>query len=366
MLFKKSMNQGYPKYSIGVRLSLAMPLLLLLTSCATFVPGIDRTEYPNSSAEVGPLVTVDEQFPANEQKEDSATSANQSTVEPEAESPEPISKSEPGVKPNISSKPEPAKTVAGSKTASSSEVKAPVKVKPSKSPKAESPAPASPEPVAENENIDIAIEYGSVAGKVVLTGEEGQQLPATGTMITLTPKSMMHEAQNRPPQVHIIDMEDKTYQPRYSTIHAGDQVVFVNKDNIRHNVFSLSENNAFDLGTYGAGLKRAVSLKEPGIVKIYCNIHPEMATFVAVGNQGLSVKADDQGRYHIGEVLPGAYEVTVWNIRGETKRIVEVKANKTLELVDRIDTTAFTIEPHKNKFGGNYSKNSTLFEDEFY
>lgn len=216
------------------------------------------------------------------------------------------------------------------------------------------------------ENGELSLEYGSIAGKVDLIGREGEQLQATGTMITLTPKTMMNKVQDRPSEVHIIDMEDKTYQPRYSTIHAGDQVVFVNKDKIRHNVFSSSGNNAFDLGTYGADLKRAVTLKESGIVKIYCNIHSGMVTFIAVGNQGLSVKTDDQGRYNISEVLPGTYEVAIWNIRGETKRIVEVRADEIIELVDRIDTTAFKVEPHKNKFGEKYSKNATLFEDEFY
>jgi len=161
---------------------------------------------------------------------------------------------------------------------------------------------------------------GAVSGSVVLLGGNGQKLSATGTMVTLTPKALESSSiKRRAPKTHVIDMEDKQYQPRYSTINAGDQVVFVNKDNIRHNVFSSSGSNAFDLGTYGAGLKRAVTLEEPGIVKIYCNIHSDMATFVAVGNQSLSTKADDQGRYQIGNVPPGTYELGLWNIRGESK-----------------------------------------------
>lgn len=161
-------------------------------------------------------------------------------------------------------------------------------------------------------------------------------------------------------------MQDKQYQTRYSTINTGDEVVFVNKDNIQHNVFSSSGSNAFDLGTYGAGLKRGVTLTEPGIVKVYCNIHADMATFVAVADPGLSVEVDDQGRYQMDKVPLGTYDMTVWNIRGETTRTIEIKAKETLELVDRIDTAVVKKETHKNKFGGNYSKNAALFEDEFY
>jgi len=65
-------------------------------------------------------------------------------------------------------------------------------------------------------------------------------------------------------------------------------------------------------------------------------------------------------------VPPGTYELSIWNIRGESKRTIVVKANETNKLVDRIDIAAFKAESHKNKFGGNYSKNSNLFEDEFY
>jgi len=210
------------------------------------------------------------------------------------------------------------------------------------------------------------IPMGTVSGIVSLVGEQQEALSVVGTMITLTPKTQSKGGKDSSPKVHVIDMEDKEYQPRYSTINAGDQVLFVNKDNIQHNVFSSSGGNAFDLGTYGSRLKRAVTLKEPGIVKIYCNIHSDMATFIAVGEQGLSVKADDQGRYTIKAVPAGTYELSIWNIRGETKRTIVVKANKTNTLVDSIDTTAFKDESHKNKFGGDYSKNSGLFEDEFY
>lgn len=343
------------------RLLWILPLVFLQTSCASFIPGVDRILFRNSSAQVGPLVTTEEQYPSESTHRDADVAAEQ--VEPDttlvAED-----RTQKSVAVAASDK---LDDPAESETKSSAVTISPAKPAPRAAPTKPTVTTAERAPVVvEPTPQEIAIEYGTVAGKVVLTGDEGQVLPTTGTMITLTPKTMAQTDADRRPQVHIIDMEDKTYQPRYSAIHAGDQVVFVNKDNIRHNVFSSSGNNAFDLGTYGAGLKRAVTLKESGIVKIYCNIHSEMATFIAVGNQGLSTKVDDQGRYRIRDVLPGTYEMSIWNIRGETKREITVRAGKPTDLIDRIDTTAFKIEPHKNKFGGKYSKNATLFEDEFY
>ena len=361
MMFKKSVSRSLPECEFSKRSLLVLPLLLLQTSCTTFIPGLDRVLFSNSSAKVGPLVTVDEQYPVVDEDAGPGALKTEWLTEPVTVS-EPVNSGE-------SASTLVVETMAAEVAPSAGGVDvSPVKpqVTSANVRTLDAPVPVVTTAVAKKEKPETTVEYGAVTGTVVLIGEGQKPLSAGGTMITLTPKLMTGDAQSRPSQVHIIDMEDKEYQPRYSTVHAGDQVVFVNKDNIRHNVFSSSGNNAFDLGTYGAGLKRAVTLKEPGIVKIYCNIHADMATFVAVGNQGLSVKTDEQGRYRVGEVLPGAYELSIWNIRGETKRDIEVKADETIKLLDRIDTTAFKDEAHKNKFGGDYSKNSTLFKDEFY
>lgn len=368
MLFKKSLSRARAQSNFGMRVFLVLPLLSLLTSCTTtYIPGLDRILFADSSAKVGPLVAANEQTVVADGAV-SATSNNESMADDISEPPASTGETKSDFGSGLETEPEPATHTSDLHTASSPNEKAAQakKVKSVKSQVVKSPKNVAPKIFVEKENSELVINYGAVAGKVILIGEKGQPLPATGTLITLTPKAVMNEVQNRTSEVHIIDMQDKEYQPRYSTINVGDQVVFVNKDNIQHNVFSSSGSNAFDLGTYGSGLKRAVTLKEPGVVKIYCNIHAEMATFIAVGNQGLSVKADDQGGYQVDEVLPGTYEVSIWNIRGETKQIIDVKANETVKLVDRIDTLAFKVESHKNKFGGEYSKNSALFEDEFY
>lgn len=364
---KNSVNRGQSNIRSGIRGLFAVVLLVMLSSCATILPGLDRLLFSNSSAKVGPLVGVEEEYPAAEQDENIASdisAEDQSDKTSQTGQENSVSMAKSGQVAGANKTTQTAVRDSQTSTQVITEVITEARESEITS-EPESPSNDSTQ-VAAATKIEVAPEYGSVSGKVVLVGEGDKPLAASGTLITLTPANMKNETQNRPSEVHIVDMEDKTYQPRYSTIQAGDQVVFVNKDDIQHNVFSSSGGNAFDLGTYGAGLKRAVTLKEPGIVKIYCNIHAEMATFVAVGNQGLSVEADAQGRYQINQVLPGRYEATIWNIRGETKRMIEVNANETARLVDRIDTNAFQVERHKNKFGGKYSTNSTLFEDEFY
>jgi len=376
MQFKNKFSPEHTQHYCGLRLILIVPVMLLLTSCTTtFIPGLDRVLFANSSAKVGPIINADQQYPTATMDEASASSKKQASSELEEKA-----NSSPKSPIAAPTKPTPSSTVIAPTSSAPNAEPSPIrktettKAKPITSlkiaPKAKPANRLPSETIMNSQNKKPAMAYGVVTGNVSLVGGQEQRLSVTGTMITLTPKTPIPQKSRQDslakPKVHVIDMEDKTYQPLYSTINAGDQVVFVNKDNIRHNVFSSSGNNAFDLGTYGSGLKRAVTLKEPGIVKIYCNIHSDMAAFVAVGKQGLSVQADDQGRYQINMVPPGTYELSIWNIRGESKRTIVVKANETNKLVDRIDIAAFKAESHKNKFGGNYSKNSNLFEDEFY
>ncbi len=62
----------------------------------------------------------------------------------------------------------------------------------------------------------------------------------------------------------------------------GDTLVFRNDDPFFHNIFSLSETQSFDLGSYPQGESRKVVLKKEGTVEIECAIHPEMKLKVQV------------------------------------------------------------------------------------
>ncbi len=374
MLPNYQLNGAPIKLVLILRLLLAVVPASFLTSCATTnIPGLDRILFPNSSAQVGPLVDNEEQ---DSQEVVEKTSDNAGTATPvdtvaTIEKPSPIGAEvadtdsrtlETEANPSVKAQPEPVTEALSSKKTHA----VPETVNRTKTDDSLPAATLNQDSIEKENVVPATLSNGAVSGQVILIGEDGQQLPAIGTLVTLKPLQPKTVIENLEPKRHIIDMEGKEYLPRFSSINAGDQVVFVNKDNIRHNVFSSSGGNAFDLGTYGAGLKRAVTLKEPGIVKIYCNIHADMATFVAVGDPGLSAEADRQGKYFIKDLVPGKYEISIWNIRGEAKRTIEIKAEDTAKVVDRIDTTKFSVESHKNKFGGNYSKNAALFEDEFY
>jgi len=62
----------------------------------------------------------------------------------------------------------------------------------------------------------------------------------------------------------------------------GDTVTFRNDDEFAHNVFSLSDAQSFDLGSYKKGEVRSVKLTTPGVIEVECAIHPEMKMKIEV------------------------------------------------------------------------------------
>jgi len=62
----------------------------------------------------------------------------------------------------------------------------------------------------------------------------------------------------------------------------GDTITFRNDDEFAHNVFSLSDAQSFDLGSYKKGEVRTVKLTAPGVIEVECAIHPEMKMKIEV------------------------------------------------------------------------------------
>ena len=111
----------------------------------------------------------------------------------------------------------------------------------------------------------------------------------------------------------MMDQRNETFVPHVLAITTGTIVDFPNSDRIYHNVFSLSKTKRFDLGRYAAGRSKPVRFDEPGIVRVFCDIHSHMNAFILVFSHPFFSVTDREGRYHIDNVPPGTYNVIAWN-----------------------------------------------------
>lgn len=81
---------------------------------------------------------------------------------------------------------------------------------------------------------------------------------------------------------HMVDQKDKQFSQKLLKIKVGDNVDFRNSDDVSHNVFSLSDVKAFDLGSYPKGQMKRVTFDKPGKVEVECSIHPSMQMVIEV------------------------------------------------------------------------------------
>ena len=110
-----------------------------------------------------------------------------------------------------------------------------------------------------------------------------------------------------------MDQRNETFVPHEMAVSTGTVVDFPNNDATYHNVFSLSKAKRFDLGRYARGRSKAVRFDQPGIVRVFCDIHSHMSAFVLVFGHPYFATTDSDGRYRIGGIPPGTYTVVVWH-----------------------------------------------------
>jgi plastocyanin len=114
----------------------------------------------------------------------------------------------------------------------------------------------------------------------------------------------------RPPQIQQLD---RRFQPDLVVVPIGSAVSFPNMDPIFHNIYSLSKSKTFDLGSYDKGETRKVMFPKPGIVDIYCHLHPNMAATIVVTPNRWYARPDRSGQFRIPNVPPGQYTVVAWH-----------------------------------------------------
>ena len=191
---------------------------------------------------------------------------------------------------------------------------------------------------------------GTVSGRVVLVRSGAVVADASSAVVWI---EGAHAGAGPAPSSGTMKSEQKKFAPRIVVVRRNSTVVFPNADSIYHNAFSVSGANRFDLGLYRAGASREKKFDEPGLVRVYCNIHPQMVGFVMVVDSDFAAVTGPDGSFRFEGVPPGTNVVRVWHEEGgEGQAAVPMGDGAALSI--RLDATNFKPLPHKNKYGKDY------------
>jgi plastocyanin len=210
-----------------------------------------------------------------------------------------------------------------------------------------------------------AVRAGSISGRVLLQSSGKDRSDASNAVV------WVEGLHGEPHPASKVEGEMKSaakrFTPRVVAVPVHSKVEFPNVDPIYHNVFSVSGANRFDLGLYKSGASKEKTFEEPGLVRVYCNIHPQMVGFVMVVDSDRSAVTGPDGAFRFDGISPGSYVVHAWHEEGsEVKVPVTVHGSGDAAVSIPIDVTGFRAEPHKNKYGKDYKPPSSDAEDERY
>jgi plastocyanin len=192
---------------------------------------------------------------------------------------------------------------------------------------------------------------GDIHVVVTVTGADGRKGPSSSAVAWI-PGSPMPAG---PKAKKTMTSKDKRFDPRVVAVATGGTIDFPNVDKIYHNVFSPSDRNKFDLGLYRNGASRSMTFENPGLVKIYCNIHPQMAAYLMVVDGGAHAVTGPDGVAVLRGLRPGRYTVKVWDEKGgERSETADVASGRVTMLPVSLDATSWRDLPHKNKHGKDY------------
>lgn len=110
-----------------------------------------------------------------------------------------------------------------------------------------------------------------------------------------------------------IVQRDRTIMPHVTAIQVATTVDFPNEDDVFHNLFSLSTGNRFSLGRYGPGVTKTHRFDNKGVVRLFCDIHAEMAGVILVLDTPYVTHVGTEGAYRLTDLPPGRYRAIAWH-----------------------------------------------------
>lgn len=131
-----------------------------------------------------------------------------------------------------------------------------------------------------------------------------------------------------------LDQQGCRFEPHLSVVHVGTTVSYKNSDTISHNIHTYALKNEGLNKTVAAGGKLDQKLEKAEAVRVACDIHPWMESYVYVTEGTHFTFTGTDGSFKLDGVPAGEYKLEIWHEKlGKGKGSVTVKADGSSDAV---------------------------------
>lgn len=158
----------------------------------------------------------------------------------------------------------------------------------------------------------LTISNQAMASSLTISISNEKNKLLENAVITLTPtagQQVKHTMVAAPS----MEQENTLFHPFVLPVSTGVEVMFPNKDDFRHHVYSFSKAKKLELRLYGKDEEKSIIFDKPGIAALGCNIHDNMLAFIFITDAPVFLKSDAAGQVTFTDLPDGPYQLNIWH-----------------------------------------------------
>jgi plastocyanin len=131
-----------------------------------------------------------------------------------------------------------------------------------------------------------------------------------------------------------LDQKNCQFEPHVVAMPVGATLDVVNSEKLFHNVHGREgDKTVFNFAMPVPDYVIPKQLKTPGLIRVVCEVHPWMRSWVDVLPTTAFAVTDESGSFTIADVPPGKHTVRLWHERlGDREQQIDVASGHTASL----------------------------------
>lgn len=131
---------------------------------------------------------------------------------------------------------------------------------------------------------------------------------------------------------NVMAQKNKNFVPHVVVVPRGSRVFFQNADPFLHHIYSIGKDpRGFEIPEHSGKVSNLFA--EPGVLELFCGLHPRMNAYVYVSQSNLACKPMPDHHYRLRNIPAGKYRLRCWHPRHPEKTLeVTVPEKGTVHL----------------------------------